>query len=270
MIEQTSEALRAWFKRAESLCPELFNTAYAICGSYDQAEYALRAAMLEVWSQNADSGMGFREKLRAEVREEAMDALAESRESRAEFNWPGFPAASANPLIAQAAQEPIETQRVLMLRHGVGLSAGRIAQLTGLSVGQARDMLDRFESRCRRLLPAQERGRFDAVFGAAARRQLASRSGVPHPGQVYRGFEAEASKLQISEHKVTRVVYRVVTLLLAMVCAVLFWLFAVLVQPPEIERNAGESAPAAAEESTREGPSPGYSIETTYEYENPA
>ena len=77
MIEQTSEALRAWFKRAEPLCPELFNTAYAICGSYDQAEYALRAAMLEVWSQNADSGMGFREKLRAEVREEAMDALAD-------------------------------------------------------------------------------------------------------------------------------------------------------------------------------------------------
>ena len=121
-------------------------------------------------------------------------------------------------------------------------SAGRIARLTEDSPTHVRSVLDRFESRCKRGLPAQQRGRFDALFGEIARRQLAGRAGVPHPASVYRAFEAEASRLEVPEHRLSRVIFRVVVFLMALVCAVLFWLFAVLVQSPDIEPPA-EPAP---------------------------
>ena len=34
MQQQTSEALRDWFKAVEPLCAELFNAAYVMCGNY--------------------------------------------------------------------------------------------------------------------------------------------------------------------------------------------------------------------------------------------
>lgn len=243
MSEQTSEALRQWFKRVEPLYPELFNTAHVICGNYEQAEYALRGAILEVWAENADGGMGFREKLRAAVREEALEQL-KSNADGTDFTWPGFADTGEAAIQKQLDRESLENQRLLMLRHGVGMSAGRIARLTGQSAAQVRSVLDRFESRCRRGLSGQERGRFDALFGRIAQRQLASHSGVPHPAAVYRAFEAEASRLEIPEHRLSRVIFRAVVFLMALICAVLFWLFAVLVQAPSIEDH-GDAPPIA-------------------------
>lgn len=235
MSEQTSEALRLWFKRVEPLYPELFNTAHVICGNYDQAELALRGAILDAWSESAEGGMGFREKLRGALREEALEQLKSDADT--DFTWPGFSETGSDAIQKQLNRESLENQRILMLRHGVGLSAGRIARLTDMTATQVRSVLDRFESRCKRSLPVSERSRFDALFGRIAKRQLASRAGVPHPASVYRAFEAEASRLELPEHRVSRVIFRILVLLMALVCAVLFWLFAVLVQAPSIERQ---------------------------------
>lgn len=237
MSEQTSGELRAWFKRVEPIYPELFNTAHVICGNYDQAEYALRSAILEVYLQNADGGMGFREKLRSEARDEALRAADDS----SELTWKGFADTDPDPLLRTAAHEGIETQRLLMLRYGVGLSLGRISQLTDLSPRYVRQSLNQFELRCRRTLTAQQRAHFDSLFSRAARRQLVSKVGVPHPAGVYRAFEAEASRQQVQEHRVTRIIYRLLVLIMALVCAVLFWLFAVLVQPPAMEERPPEA-----------------------------
>jgi len=251
MSEQTSEALRLWFKRVEPLYPELFNTAHVICGNYDQAEYALRGAILEAWAESAEGGMGFREKLRGAVREEAFDQL-KNASGEADFTWPGFSETGNEAIQKQLNRESIENQRILMLRHGVGLSAGRIARLTDQSTSQVRSVLDRFESRCRRGLPAQERSRFDNTFGHIAQRQLAARSGVPHPAAVYRAFEAEASRLEVPEHRLSKVIFRIVVFLMALVCALLFWLFAVLVQAPDIEpQGAAPANPGATVETVQ-------------------
>ena len=240
MSEQTSEALRAWFRRVEPLIPELFNTAHAICGNYDQAELALRGAILEVWADSADGGMGFREKLRGAVKQEALDQLKSGQD--ADFTWPGFAEVDEPAIQKQLNRESLENQRVLMLKHGVGMTAGRISQLTGMTTAQVRSILERFESRCRRGLSAQDRSRFDALFSRLAHEQLAFRAGVPRPGAVYRAFEAEASRLEVPERRISQVVYRVVVFLMALTCALLFWLFAVLVQSPDVK--APEPSPA--------------------------
>ena len=250
MSEQTSEALRLWFKHVEPLYPELFNTAHAICGNYDQAEYALRGAILEAWADSAEVGMGFREKLRGAVREEAFEQL-KSSSGEVDFTWPGFSETGNDAIQKQLNRESIENQRILMLRHGVGLSSGRIAKLTDHSAAQVRSVLERFESRCRRSLSPQERSHFDSLFARIARRQLAARTGVPHPAAVYRAFEAEASRLEVPEHKLSKVIFRILVFLMALICAVLFWLFAVLVQAPDIQQPAAPDAPAATVETVQ-------------------
>ena len=258
MSQQTSEVLRAWFKRVEPLYPELFNTAHVICGNYDQAEDALRSAIVEVYLQNADGGMGFREKLRAAIRDEAIQTAAEGKAE--EFTWKGFPDAG-DALTRLASRESLENQRLLMLRFGVGLSVGRVAQLTNLPARRVREALNRFELRGRRSLPGRERGRFEALFTRAARRQLASRAGVPHPSGVYRAFEAEAGRSQMQEHRVAQVLYRILVIAMALLCAALFWLFAVLVQPPALEDPEPTAAPV---------PTTYVFTETTYTTEAPS
>ncbi len=251
MQEQTSEALHAWFRRVEPICPELFNAAHAICGNYDLAEYALRSAVLEVWLQNARGGMGFRERLRSALREEAFSIARADESAGAEFTWPGLPAREDDPILAQAVQERIETQRLLLLRHGCGLSLHSISQLTGAPVGQMRTALERFESRCRRSLPRQDRGHAEALITASLRRVLSrGAAGIPTAAQVYRAFEAEAEGMQISGHRFSRGVGYALTVLVALICAAAFWLFAVIVQPPAVGNPA---APAAVETPVPDG-----------------
>ena len=165
MQQQTSEQLRVWFRNVEPIYAELFNAAHAMCGNYDLAEYALRSAILDVWLQNVSGGMGFRERLRSALRLAAFEAALSEDAEDAEFTWPGVDGAREDdPILGQLAQEPVELQRLVVLRHGCGLPVKAISQLTGDSQSQIRAELSRFESRCRRRLSGQDRGRAEALI----------------------------------------------------------------------------------------------------------
>ena len=232
MQQQTSMELRAWFRNVEPVYAELFNAAHAMCGNYDLAEYALRSAILDVWLQNAGSGMGFRERLRGALRQEAFDAALSSEARGAEFTWPGYAEESDDPILAQLAQERVEIQRLAMLRHGCGLPVKAVSRLTGASQSQIRAELSRFESRCRRGLSGQDRARAEQLIARRMKRLLTQDGpGIPQPSQVYRAFEAEADGAQVTGHRVSRVVSRVLAAVFALACAAAFWLFAVLARP---------------------------------------
>ena len=232
MQQQTSEALRDWFKAVEPVCAELFNAAYVMCGNYDLAEYALRSAILNAWLQDTGTGMGFRERLRAALRRAAFSSALSDEGIEAEFTWPGIGKVDADdPILAQLSNEKVQTQRLVLLRHGCGLSHRSIAQLTELSQAQARGELRRFVSRCRRRLDKSERGRAEAMIARQAKRLLARRGpGTPHPAQVYRAFEAEALSSGGGGQRISRVLGAALMLLMALACAGAFWLFAVLVK----------------------------------------
>ncbi|MDO4865018.1 MAG: hypothetical protein Q4C10_00545 [Clostridia bacterium] len=232
-MQQTSDQLRSWFRNVEPICAELFNAAHAMCGNYDLAEYALRSAILDVWLQNAGSGMGFRERLRGALRREAFEAALGPGADEAEFTWPGIPSPrDGEPILSLAAQERLETQRLLVLRYGCGLSLRAVTQLTGVSQAKVRSELERFETRCRRSLSGQDRSRAEALIARRMKRMLGRPApGNPQPGQIYRAFEAEAGGAQLTEHRVSRVVTGALAALLALACAGAFWLFAVLSVP---------------------------------------
>lgn len=233
-MQHTSDELHAWFKNVQPLYVELFNAAYVMCGNFDIAEYALRAAIMEVWLQDSSGGgMGFRERLRGALRREAFDAALSDEGLAAEFTWPGLTGDQGDDVIAsQLLQERVEQQRLVLLRYGCGLSLRAVAQLTGLAQSYIRAELRRFEARCRRKLSGQERSRAEALIVRRARRLLSQRGpNLPPPAQVYRAFEAEAAGAQMSGHRVSRIVGGVFLVLTALLCAGAFWLFAVLVQP---------------------------------------
>lgn len=232
-MQHTSEELRAWFRGVQPMYVELFNAAHVMCGNYDMAENALRSAILDVWLQNAASGMGFRERLRSALRREAFAAALSDDGLAAEFTWPGVGAYEGdNPVAAQLGQEGVNTQRLVMLRHGCGLPLRQVCQLTGLAQGQVRTELNRFEARCRRRLTGSDRGRAEALIARTAKRLLGQGGpNVPQAGQVYRAFEAEAGATQAPGFRVWRFASGLLLALMSLLCAGAFWLFAVLVQP---------------------------------------
>ena len=70
---------------------------------------------------------------------------------------------------------------------------------------------------------------------------------TPTAAQIYRAFEAEAGKVQVTTHRLPRILGRVLLAVLALVCGLLFWLFVVLVQPAAVAPEAPAAQAVAAE-----------------------
>lgn len=238
---QTTEDLRAYFSRATPAIPELYNMAYAICGSYDLAEYALQYALMEGWFGETHGGMGFREGLRNTLRQVAFEEALEPRNQTPEFTWDGLTAPSDDPVLAQLSKESLETRRVVALRYGCGLSVGRVARVTGLTASKVRGILERFARSAGRRLPASQRRRFETHLARAVDRQFdLPDDSMPSLGALYRSFEAEASENRRPSHLASKVLKKVILCVLAALCALVFWLAAVLIQPPVMEKTPQE------------------------------
>ena len=129
-------------------------------------------------------------------------------------------------------QEKAELQRLILLRYGCGLSVRSIGALTGVPSARLRTALERFETRCRRCVNAADRGRVEALIAQCCQQALTrSRADAPSAARVYRAFEAEASRSEAVSHRLPQILGRILLLAMALLCAVLFWVFAVLVQP---------------------------------------
>lgn len=246
MNQTTSEALRAYFKRVSGACPGLFNMAHAILGNYDLAEYALHSALLDVWRDNPQSGLGLQEKLRACLRRIAVKVALSGRGQSAERTWNGPESPDPDPIIDLAAQESAEIRRCIVLKYGCGLSPGRISRITGVSQAQLKTAFARFEARVRRRLPLRERRRFESRIVQAVEDFL-WRIGpdVPDNATLYRAFEAEAAQITVNDHRISRIIGHIVLVVLALACAFVFWLYAVISQPARLE--SPENVPAAVE-----------------------
>ena len=232
MQPPTSESLRAWFRQVQPLCVELFNVAHLMCGNYDLAEYALRCAILDVWLESASGGMGFRERLRASLRREAFEIALSDEGRAAEFTWPGVADdGDDDPILDQLIQEDVRVQRLVLLRHGCGLSPRSVAKLAGMTTGQVRGELYRFSDRCAGRALRRSRARVDARIARKAKQLLTRRDpDTPQISQIYRAFEAEADGAQVPGHRLSHIAGNVVLTLTALACATAFWLFSVLVQ----------------------------------------
>jgi len=245
---QTSDSLRAYYKRAVPVIPELFNMAHAICGNYDLAEYVVQYTLMEAWHGETRGGMGFQEGLRSTLRRIAFEEALEPRTEAPEITWDRFGAESDDPVLGALAAESVEVRRVLALRCGCGLNGTRIARLTGMTTGEVRAIQERFVQQTARRLPPQERRRAETIIAqsiASAFRR--TDDAMPSLGAIYRTFEAEAAESQRPNHLAAKIARRLLCVMIAVICATLFWLTAALLHPAQAEK-ATLSAPAVSAE----------------------
>lgn len=245
MQKTTSEALRAYFKRISGASPSLFNMAYAICGNYDLAEYALRSALLTVWQENPQSSLGLHEKLMGHVRRNAVRlALSKSGKS-CECTWNELRHAESNPILDQAVQEAPEIRRCLVMHYGCNMPIKTIARISGISSAHLKNAFHRFEARARRRLPPKDRRHFEGMLHNAMEDFIRrSNADVPAAETLYRAFEAEAAEMPVNTHRISHIVGRILFFILAIFCALIFWLYAVISQPSVLLASAsgGETA----------------------------
>lgn len=247
-----TDDLRAFFRRVSPHYREAFNMAHAICGNYELAEYAVQSALLLCYRRGVPhSRSGLRDAVRATVRTVALEQARLIDD--AEPTWDGFcqdaiDGAPGDVVLQLASQEGREARRMLILRYGCALRNRDIAYLTGAPQAQVRDVLTRFERRLKRRLPPRERARAESRACRSARAWLAEHaSEVPDPGAVYRGLEAELMEGDAPRGSASRVVWRVLSVLLAILAMGIFWLVMVLLQPPELEQptEVNPSTPTA-------------------------
>lgn len=229
---QTTDVLRAYFSRVVPVIPELFNAAHAICGNYDLAAYALQYTLMEVWVGESHGGIGFREGLRSTLRRVACEEALEMRTETPEFTWNGLSAQSEDPVLMQLAQESVETRRAVALKYGCDLPVSRVARLMERPAGEIKELLDRFERRLRRKLGESERRRSESLIQRALRQAFArTDESMPSLSTIYRSFVQEASETQRPKYLAARILRKALCVLLALICAVLFWFAAALVHP---------------------------------------
>ena len=128
---------------------------------------------------------------------------------------------------------------MVALRYGCGLSAARIGKLMGTSAGRTRELLDRFERRTLRRLPKEQKRRGEAAIARAVANRLSQPdSAMPSLSAIYRSFESEATETRRPSHLASRILHRVLCIVLIALCGVVFWLAAVLMQPAPLDAPA--------------------------------
>lgn len=244
-MQQTMDAMRAFYSRVTPAIPELFNMAYAICGSYDLAEYALQYTLVEAWNGETHGGMGFREGLRNTLKRIAAREALSNGAGAKEFSWDGLTDGSDDPILLLLAGEDDDVRRAIALRYGCNLPLAKGAKLMGIAPARMKELLHRFERTAVRRLPASERRHFEQRLFKAVRRAFgAAGADMPSLGVIYRSFEAEALEVRRPKRLAGRIVKRFMLALLAVLCALLFWLAAVLIQPVPMEEPVQITAEA--------------------------
>lgn len=245
-----TDELQLYLGRIRPIYHQLFNIAHAVTGSCDLAEYCMQCAFLNYWVASAGSGSrhSFREGLRNMLIQTAMRETAVTKETH-EYTWTGLTTESGDPLNALIGQESPELQRVLALKYGCRLSCRRIARLMDTDSARIRTMLNRFEARARRKIPAVDRRNFDSRMIRTLRADFAVPSALaPEMGSVFRTFEADAVSVTAPSRLPARILSGIAALVLAILCIAAFWLAAVLLQPAVIDNSPDteivETAPA--------------------------
>lgn len=240
MARPEVEEFQLYFSRIRPVYHQLFNIAHAITGNCDQAEYCLQYAMLDCWgaSDINASHHGFRERLRSSVIRAALKC-----DSNAEYDWNGLriDEESNDPMAVLIAQEPVELQRLLVLRFGCALSPRCIAKITDTDSNRIQTLLHRFEVRTRRKLSGANRRKYDVLIVHSIRSQLNQPNPLaPEMGSAFRTFQADAASIVRPSRLPARILRGILAVVLAIFCVVAFWFVAVLMQPAVLETPAAQ------------------------------
>lgn len=214
--------------------------AYAICGDYEQAEYALQRVILSGWQSRSRfrGNRGFRESLRDGMRRMALSRLEHVREDTWDQLAEDQLAENASDGVLRFLQtQDLPVRRAVLLRYGCLLKNRQIARCLDTTAKQADQTLDRFLRQAKRYLDAGQRGRLEAHLRNLCREQLLSgETEMPDLGAIYRNFQAEADQsARPARRTASRAVTAVAAILVAALLAGLLWAVAAVIRPARIQ-----------------------------------
>lgn len=226
--------IQNFIKRIQPSIRYFYRAAYAVTADRQMAEYVLGSALVDSYLRGtAPAGnLGFRDSILAVIREKA---LAQLKAEPGENEWDGLLAHPQNNdrLAELVLREPLETQRMIVLRYGCALTIREIGTLMSLDPGQVQDTLSRSRLHMERILNNEKLPShpFDKLAMRAVRRLMNTESADQiDVSYLLHNFEMELS----GRHRRRRVVLKTVRWLLltlfALVCAVILWLIAVLME----------------------------------------
>ncbi len=251
-----------FIERVRPAYDELFQCAYALTGNLDLAEYVLRSALLEAYLRRGEwrERMSFHEGIAYALR---AVALAELKRIRAvggyELDWVLPSGASLTPeeatLLGRVERESPRTQRLMLMTYGCAMKITQTAQVLSMSVPGVREAQRRLLSRLTRSTRLGRR-EMEARLEALSEKLLVTPCpDAPACGQMLRAFERDAQGQTGRKASAGRVVGMTFLISGALLCALLFWLLTVLMEPRAVSPAARPAAAAQtdANSSTNAG-----------------
>jgi len=236
---------QTFIERARPMLGALYHSALLITDNAETAETALQQALLQVYNaSDAHDRRALREQLKAAVRDCAFARLRDMPLTDAERgDWHGAGGSSVvddpvlSVLLSRFQMEDRELQRYLLLRYGFSLSHQRAAEASEMDPAQAREEYARFRARAAGARPEA----FERSLARMCRQILDDGGAAPDMSAVCRAFERDAVLSARGKKKKRNLPLLVFSALGVVLCMLLFWLMAVLLEP--------DSAPAAVEVS---------------------
>lgn len=250
-MRRDADNLQGFIKRVRPLFDGLFQVAYALTGNLELSEYVLRSALLEAYLRRDEwrERMSFREGLFYTLR---VVALTELRRIRSvggyEEDWtPPAPrdlTDQQRALLARLEKESSRTLRMLLLTDGCGMKPSQVAQALSMSAAGIREARRRLTSRLERSFKLSRRDLEEMLEALMDKLLAAPCPDAPSCGAALRAFERDAQGQARRRMSPGRVVGAGFLVTGALMCALLFWLLTVLLEPRSL---APAPSPSAAQ-----------------------
>ena len=224
-----------------------YRMAHAITGSSELAESVLHEALLDAYIHMNKGST--RENIRRAVSECSLAQLREARRTHiVEQDWNGFDrppenlAAQDKPYWRFLHEQDLTTRRVLMLKYAMHWTPRQIADVTDLRTGEVKDIEQSTAALLQRVSGAHsgdEGGNVritpvDKALNRLVRLEL-SRGGpdLPDSSAVLQTLEQDTAYTHVHTMTARKVVGTVLRIIAALVVAVGFYLFAIMLQDPQ-------------------------------------
>lgn len=224
-----------FLERIRPMLGAMYHAALLITDNAETAETALQQALLQVYLEgDSHDRRALREGLNRAVRECAFVRLRDlplSEYERGEWHGVSGSAVVEDPilsaLLSRFHMEERELQRYILLRFGCGVSHARAAEAVGMDSTQARENYAHFRARAAGARPEA----FERSLARMCRKILEENAAAPDMSAVCRAFERDAVMSVRGRKKRRNFASYIFCGVGLLVCMLLFWLIAVLLEP---------------------------------------
>ena len=245
----------AFVERVRPAYNELFQCAYTLTGNLELSEYVLRSALLEAFLRRGEwrERMSFHEGVAYALRAVALTELKRIRGVGGyELDWSLPEGADLTPdeaaIRERLSRESIRTQRLTLLLYGCAMKPSQAAQALTLSVPGVREAQRRLLARFQRAAHLGRREMEGHLESLSEKLLLAPCPDAPDCGALLRAFERDAQSQTARRASAGHLAGMTFLVVGAILCAILFWLLTVLLEPRATTQPSASQPPQAASE----------------------